>query len=484
MRGRMPAAPGLALCGCLWLALCLPGAQAPLGAETLSFESALELALRQSPVLELERSAVRRAELSLGEARARLGPELSVSASASYLTNPPEGVTVTAGELGSFTVPAIPPALPTTVSIPEQDITFLEPARSTQFQLGLKLSQPLFAWGKLSGAAQLAGLDVELARVRLQQRQRQLRRELEKHYFSALLARESLAPLQRMAEALEEIRADQARSVELGASTELSLLAIESRQAAARSRLLEAQAGYRSALEGLAFYTGLEPGQIELGSWFREELPAVTEQELAGRAESGSPELAEAALQLQQARRGVALARGGAAPRPDLALSVAMQLTGQAVPWSEEGWEDTWDLNVIFSVGTQGTLFDSGRSGKQVGQAEEAVAAAVQAVELRRRELRLRLSTALAALPVRHAQVAEKRAALREAQEAERNARESFAQQLATRQELLGAEVQRITKELELLGSLNAFEAALADVEQLAGVSLTDRSVVSCRSVE
>ena len=177
-------------------------------AEDLSFPRALELAAERSEILLLQASAVKRAGLAVAEARSRLGPELTFQAAGGFMAFPPEGVTVRAGELGT-----IPP--PISYAIPEEDLIFIEDARSGYFELSLQLNQPLYTWGKLHSSVQLAGLELETSKVELTEQKRRLRQDLHTAYFSGVLARDSLGPLQQILDILEEIEEDRQRAFEL-----------------------------------------------------------------------------------------------------------------------------------------------------------------------------------------------------------------------------------------------------------------------------
>jgi hypothetical protein len=94
-------APGAAVTGAQAADATLTGAQMSdadaigfdTGSRELSLAAALSLAERQADALKLERSSLTRASLAVREARARLGPELTFSATGAYLSNPP-GITV------------------------------------------------------------------------------------------------------------------------------------------------------------------------------------------------------------------------------------------------------------------------------------------------------------------------------------------------------------------------------------------------------
>jgi outer membrane protein TolC len=435
---------------------------------SLSIERAVTLARQHAHALKLEERHIRRASLAATEAKSRLGPELTFSISSSYLTNPPAGITVSEGELGDFIIPAVPPVQ---VAIPQEDLIFLEDAKSTYFEVKVILSQPVFTWLKLRRGVDAAAMDVAIANVNLEESKNQICQELHSSYFAALLARESIVLMEDAVAILDEMEEDIRRSFELGLLNRLSLLEVRTRAASARRGLVEATEGYASALEAISFYTGLDPAKIDLASDFREELPSIDEPALKSLVETGSPAVRKLQLELEKSHTNLAILKGTSILRPDISLNVMLEITGQTVPWTEENWEDDWSLNLIVALGASGSLFDSGRASWKIRQAEQAVAAARDGLALLGRQLRLTARRSVQEVRLAYADLEEKKARLLEAEEAEKNARESHAQQLITRRELGSARLFLLQKRIELLSALHTFEVSVAALEFLRGTA-------------
>jgi outer membrane protein TolC len=433
---------------------------APPGAGALSLEEAKHLLLERAPALEAEGALLRRAEAVLTEARASRGPELRFKAAAGLLADPPEGITVRAGELGEIPLP--PP-----VPIPAEDLVFVENARHTHLEFSAELLQPVYTWGKLRYGEQLAAGEARAQRLRLQQRQRDLLEELAGLYFGALSARQSVPLLEETVSVLEELAADRRRAVELGESTRLAVLELEGRLARARGQLLRTKEAEATAREALGLLLDLPPEEIELTSGFGAALTHTDEAALWRQALAVSPRLDLARQELELAQTGVALRRAGATLRPDVRLSLELSVSGQALPWTEPQWSDTWDWDLVLGVGTEGALLDSGRARARIGQAEQTSAAASAALEAATRQLRLALRQAVQELRVRQAELAERAAALAEAQEAERAAQAAYREQAGTREQWGLARLQLLLRRLELLGTRVALEQAQAALDHL-----------------
>ena len=477
--GRQARRQAYLLAGLLAAAAAVAGGAEGLGAEQagsapvlpqvpreLSLEQAVSLAMQQAGALKLERRSVERSSLALREARAGLGPQLSLSVAAAYLTNPPS-ITVPAGSLGETG----PPILPVTLRFPEEDREFSEITGNTYFELSLELKQPVFTWLKLRNAVDLAGLGVEVSVAEMEEARRRIRRETAESYYAALLARESRVHLASMVAVFGEIEADRSEAYDLGLINLRELLDARAQAAEAGHSLLEAEEGLLTALQALEFYTGLAVEAPELSSDFATAGTGPQEEILKRQSLHRSPVLKKARLQVEQARKNAARLRGAGILKPDFALSVAVDVSGQKPPWAGEGWEGSWDANVTIGVGAEGSLFDSGRSRWAVAQAEESARSAEEALQLGTRQIELAVRRAVQEARVAQGRIAAAEALLRAGREAEANARVAFTQELLTRQQLGGARLERLLGEIELLRARHDAAVAAVRLEYLAGES-------------
>ena len=428
------------------------------GAESLSFARAVQLAGERSEILMIQTSAVKTAGLALAEARSRLGPELTFEGGGSYMAHPPLTITVQPGALYDS-----PP-------IPDAPIVFPEDKPSGYFELSLKLSQPLYTWGKLQSSVQLAGLGLESSRAELAERKRQVQQDLHAAYYSGVLARDSFDLLQQILDILEEIEEDRRNAFELGSVTKLSVLDIQSQISEARRWIVQAEQAYASSLQAIALYTDLEPERVHLNTEFRKGPPRLSEVELKASALKSSASLEKARLDQERARANLDLTRGGSNLRPDLSFNLSFEVSGQTIPWSQTDWQDTWDLNLIAAVGTGGSLFDSGRSRYKLRQAEEAMTASQLAVDLLSKRIRLQIRQAFETLQLRWAELEEARAAVATAEEERMNASRAFEQQLLTREQWGMARIALLQQQLVLLQREHSYELALYEIESLAGL--------------
>ena len=431
----------------------------------LTVEAAVELALANSGSILIKRHEEKKSSYALAEAWGRLFPTFTVQASGSYMTNPPEGITIQRGSLGyapTYNSPAPTP-------LPDRDYVLMEDTEDTYFSMSGTLTQPLFTWFKLKNAIDIAAADYEIARMNTAQTRQEQERDVRIAYFGAVLSRDSLAILEGVLATATEILEDRRRSFAEGIINRYTLLQAESTLAAMEEQLSQAREGHLTGIETLSFLTGTDMSSATLVSDFRRELPEFDEHDLRDQSTERSLDVDIARSRLRQARTYLAIERGNIVFLPDISLIVKVDVTGQRIPILGANWTDSWDTNVIVSLGTRTTVFDGLQSVRKVQQASEQVETAVIGLSQLERSLALRVRKAVEAARTSHAALLHQDARLREVQEQYKNARVSYENELITRTEERGARILLLTTELEQRFSLFNFEKSLVELEHLVG---------------
>jgi outer membrane protein TolC len=142
------------------------------GAELLTLEQALALALANNPGLRSAALQVERARAEWAAARTRRLPALDVDALAGRIVTPLR-LTVPSGSLGTFTG---------TGPIPSRD-TVLEAPRSTSARITARIAQPLSQLHEIGLGVRLRGLNHELEQERLRAARATLRAEVKRAYY-------------------------------------------------------------------------------------------------------------------------------------------------------------------------------------------------------------------------------------------------------------------------------------------------------------
>ena len=441
--------------------LLVPSLALPAGPGARSRAEALRLADETSEAVRIRTLLAGKSDAVLAEARSQRLPRLALEASASYLANPPEGITVHRGDLATFPI-----------VIPDADLVFVEDAEPTYYKLGATITQPLYTSGKIEAGIRLAELDRAAAGTELDRQRREVRRDAARAYHGAVLADRSLPHLSAMRAAYADIVADRHVSFAEGAATRQSVLDAEASLASLEARIVAAREARSSALEALAALTGLAASDIDPVDGFRDACPLIDEDGLRTLAAAGAPDVASARTRFERAGVKRGLERAGAAFRPDLALSVAGSVSGQRTPFVGSDWTDSWDWNVVVSVGAKATAFDSGASRARISAASSDIEAAAAALSQAEKLVRLSVRKAVEAARKAGAALVERRAKLALAEETAKNARVSFENDVATRGEARLAEVGRLAAALDLESAGAALEDAIGEIEYLTGVPI------------
>jgi outer membrane protein TolC len=453
----------------------LPGMSQSMG---LTLDDAYTLARRSSEAVHVKELDVQKSRLALEEAGSRARPHVDLQASASYLVHPPQGYTVAAGTLGAIT-PTIPagalgvgtPAIPLgSFAIPPQDFN-VGAQLHNYFTATASLSQPIFTWGKIRNAIDLAALEVDAAGTDLLAQQRDIDRDVNRAYFSALLARDSETVLKRIRDTAAEIAADRQKSLDQGTINRETVLEAQANLASIEAKLSEAGQSKATALESLGILTGTEPRAEDLATGFRTQFPPLDEQSLREKARTSSTALAASRTRISQAGKKLAVEKGGALLHPDISLGLQLDLLGQEdLPFSAWNWNNsTWDWDLVISIGMKMSVFDGLASLQRVRQAEKDLEMAGMGLSLDEKRVGLNVRTAVDAAVKADSDVKEKQARTDYAEERLRNARASLENGMASRDEEHGADILAGSAELDLLFARFSREEALADIAHLTG---------------
>jgi outer membrane protein TolC len=467
-------------------ALCILTLSAPelttAQAQAVSLASAYDLAQKGSEAIQLKTLALQKTRIAVQEASSRAWPRVDLQASGSYLTNPSQGYTVKAGDLGSFspsipanTIPGVHVPIPLgTFTIPPHDF-MIGAQKSSVVSLTATLAQPLFTWGKISNAISAAALAVDAAGTNLLVQRRDIDRQVHRAYFGALLAQESANVLNRLKDMAAQIAADRQRSFDEGTITRETVLQAQSDLATIESRLAEAEQSSATARESLGILTGLETSGISLADGFSTEMPAIDESALRAKALLASTDMAAVRTQAGLAQKKLAIEKGSSILLPDVSLALSFNVTGQEDSWDITKWDVTgsgWSYDLIISVGLKMSVFDGLAFSARIGQAQKDAEMAAAGISQTEKLVRVQVRSAVDAAVRADAAVRQKQAAAAYAAERQKNARVSFENGVASQDDSRGSDILEGSAELDLLLALYTREEALADIERITGERL------------
>lgn len=434
----------------------------------LGLMDAVGAALEQSSAVQRRQAELGKAAAVLREANARFLPLVEIQGSASYLTNPPEGITINRGQFG------VAPSAnsPTPAPLPPEDYVLVPDTESTYFKLTTTLTQPIFTWGKLRAAQRVAQGGQAIAVDDLRAAREETVRSVRQAWWGAVLGRDSAAALREAEVLLASAVEDTERSLEAGDAVVENVLDARARLARVRSQRVQAEEAEASARASLAWLMGRETVEGDLRAEWSRAPSALDAGEIARKALASSTGLANLDRRLRQAAEAVKIQEATGPFRPDLALSVTLDITGQRVPFLDANWIDTWDAGLVISIGAKTSVLDFGRASARTESARSDQRLAEAGRDEMARGLRVQAQVVVESLRNAQAAVEEKEIALELATERARGAQIAFENDLASRADAQGAQVLAIGARIELLLARYQRETALAEMDYLQGTGV------------
>ncbi len=276
--------------------------------QTLTLQEAVEIALKESPVVRGAAEEINRAIAQVGMAKAGPRPILSTT---SFLT------TGSAGNV--FTTPeGVMPRM------------IMPAPRSNFFDQNFMLMYPLYTGGRLQALIRQAQAGQKASEADLQAVRRDLALEVKIAYRQVLLAQAVTDIFKNLTDTTaERLRIDRVAFDE-GRIPRFYVLRDEAEHANAQQMLVNAQRDVDVAFVMLKTVMGVsQASQITLGEKLSYESVAYTREELLTLAEKQRPELVAARQRVEAAQQGVAVARSTYKPQLSLmAMADAMKARG------------------------------------------------------------------------------------------------------------------------------------------------------------
>jgi len=320
------------------------------------------------------------------------------------------------------------------ITLPPFDTSALAAPRN-YYTTQATASQPLFYWGKLGTAIEVAKMGEKEAGFAYTTAELEILHGVAKGYLAVLSTRAELEVVESRKKTAEQFLADVKAKLEAQTATELDRLRAESEYLAVVPESLQAEANHKRAMEVLNGQLGLDPRTplvlADLG------LPAMDEQLTAAERS----EIAQFKQQEAMYRANDGILKSDLRPKFDLNASYGYQ-AGKTDNLFKEPY-DTWKVNVTMRFPIFDGLRSSGKRAQNRAQLEQV------------RQMRVDKERAIAVEKSTAEREMEKAIAFHEAAkkahdaglEALRMSRESFDQGLITSLDLLQAE--RTERQLE-----------------------------------
>jgi len=417
-------------------------AVAPAAPQALDLGRAVALALERNPALLAVEELRGQVAGGIREARADAFPQIALvsawgqSRSPAFLNSP---------DFGEF-LDQLPPGS-------------FEPSTQELYRTVLEVSQPIWNFGKVGAAVELAKIvadaaDAQIATARLDTA---LAADA---YYGVLSSREGLATIEAEREYRRDDLARVENLLEIGEATELEHLRARAAFAEVEPEVARRQGQVEVAETRFRQVLALPAGQpVELEAAGRELPAAPVDDALIAAALERRPELRDLERQESVYVKRQKITRADGLPAIDLNGTWGREV--RLVDNFGDPLYDAWSV----SIGMRWEMFDGGRRKGQIAQFEsQRQQLALQRADLESR-IRLESREALTAYRTALARAAAADVAAATAREAVRVARESYEQGVATQTDLLDAQSRNVAAEVV---AVEAFYDARVEAARLA----------------
>jgi len=424
------------------VALCLLAAALPAQAASLDLERAIATALERNPALLAVEETRTQVAGGIREARADAFPQVALVSSWGRSRNP--------SLLNS----------PDFKDILEQFPSGFEPSEQELSRTVIEVSQPIWNFGKVGAAIDLAEIVADAAESQISVARLDTALEVAEAYYSILGAREGLVTV----ESEREFRRGDLERVEnlleIGEATELERLRAVSALAEVEPEVARRQGLVAIAETRLRRALALAPDEpLELEAIARELPEEAPREGLVEMAIARRPELADLAAQSDVYTQRQRITRAEGLPQIDFTGSYGREVR-------EFGnFGDPLYATWAFGVGLRWEFLDGGRRKGQVAQFESQRQQLLLQLEDLRSRVRLEVDQAWTDYRTARARSAAAEISASAAREAVRVARESYEQGVATQTDLLDAQSRAVSAEVL---AINTFYEALIQASRLS----------------
>ena len=313
----------------------------------LTLEESIEIAKESNLAVQTIEQNLKAAEAQVRAALGGLLPRVTANSNYTYFKDIQKSVIQADGGFG-FPMPSgemnemQPPSADN-----ESDLIELEFGAHHNAQGTVNLTQPIFAWGRYYYGYQATKLNYQAIQRDVDAAYNQLRLDVSEAFYGALVAREFVRVAQQSVSLVEKQLQIAEASLDAGAATDFDVLRAKVQLANAKSVLIRAENGVRTAKN--AYKTVLNiplaedvsvKGTLEISE--NHQMPALNLDELIQQALENRPEVHRTQFNEQAALKQIDIAK--TRRLPDLGLFSNYQISQN---------ERLTEMNRIWSVGVQ-----------------------------------------------------------------------------------------------------------------------------------
>lgn len=435
-------------------------------APVLKLEDAVSAAMHHFGERKIRLLQEMKSAYAVDEAKAGMLPTIDFQTTSTYMFNPPEGVVLPKGAMGyepnQYSQAPVP--------FPEEDYPMMEDPAHTYFSIETDLQQPLFTWGKLRAGLDMAKMNQRLAELETEETEAELIKRVRAAYYGISFARRAEENLNQVKSLLQQILEDREKEYREDLINLQTVFEAQKDILVLETKIAEIHEKYTNAADGFFLLTGLSARLYDF-----EELPVypVSDSPQPGAVFEKylyrSPDVRKAAVQENLAGLNKLFEQRSGQLRPDFFLNIGFEIQGDQVPVLQPNWIETWNVNLTITLGTAFTLWDSGLSLAQRRQAAVSEQIAAEGLKQKIWNAENTMRGLIERLNVAGFQIREHRSKRMLLEEQLKNAEVSYANDLISRSERLGALAAVLQNEVEYLSSLLEYDMILAELSALSG---------------
>ncbi len=417
---------------------------------TLTLDACVRRALEQNKkILQVEK------DIEVGHSRVKQAKSAyfpQVDAQGSYTAF--EGLPSIEFPIGEF-VPGMPPGATEKV---EMDFT-------RDYIASLTLQQPLFTWGRIRNAHKQAELGLNIRQESLRQQQQNVILDVNRVFYGALLAKESIRVAEEaVALAEEHLHTSEVR-YEAGEASEFDFLRAKVQLANLQPQVIKARDGLKLALLALKNLLGMPQNrEIELvGAMISSERTLTLDQCLHISLER-RPEIFMLLNQKQIGRRTIKMAQAN--NKPSLAFVTRYQLENNDLFSGWDEWQKSYNGMLVLSV----PIFDGFYTRAKVQEAKSSLSQIELAEQSLRDFIEFEVRQAVLALEQAGALLLSSQETVIQAQRSVEIAQERYREGTVTSLEVMDAELALTQSRTNHLVALHAVIISTAELNKAMGV--------------
>lgn len=323
-----------------------------------------------------------KAQIDLSLAKAKRFPKIDFNITLTYIGNPVGPITIPQGSLGSF------PAGGGDILIPPADTQVYKGMENTLYQFTLKIDQPVFTWGKIENGIKIYEKAVELAKLKIKEKENEIKTKLSIYYYSIFYMEKIIRIIEQQKKYTERILKIVNDSYENGFITEAELLKTKISTKEIELAAINLQNQLKILKSSLKTELGIS-NEVNVSLLFKdinynddfqdkngfqfEKIELNTLEDLKKIALKNNIQFKQLEFLKYINDLQIKINKASSYFKPDIGLRFELSYSGPRFPFIETGWFGNDDYNFTFSLAFVSLIFDQGQQKGKIEQSKQTL---------------------------------------------------------------------------------------------------------------